>query len=458
MKKIITKAISLVSAIALTASLCAGCGKKGGNAGGDKAKVKDLGGLEITFTAMDKGWFIPAENADNYDEVMAFKEDVEKLFNCKINFNYYSPWDVYFQKIVELTMAGESVGDVCAFDGYIYPSSLLTGVFMPMQDYVNVKDYDTWEERCADFFNINGDVYAVSTKVKSAVPEMFCLYNKTLFEQNGLSSKYNLKELALNKKWTWDKFREVLIDSTIDKNGDGVTDIWGLSGQGRQFARVTSSLITSNNAAYTKKNGNSVQLTMTDQKFLSALEFMHKLTWSDKVISTDEKWTEYDTLSLFAQGKSMFYITTNWWIRNLQKMVDDTVISVLPVPIGPDTDDYAVNLKASNHTFGMLSTCKNPEEAGLVFQYWMENYPDDDKSQRDQWADAVFDSDSLDIIEMLSKCNITFDWSTPDTDKFKEVTLGQHGITERIPPATFVASVRDALQSEIDQLWSLAEK
>ena len=86
MKKIITKAISLVSAIALTASLCAGCGKKGGNAGGDKAKVKDLGGLEITFTAMDKGWFIPAENADNYDEVMAFKEDVEKLFNCKINF------------------------------------------------------------------------------------------------------------------------------------------------------------------------------------------------------------------------------------------------------------------------------------------------------------------------------------------------------------------------------------
>lgn len=98
---------------------------------------------------MDKGWFIPAENADNYDEVMAFKEDVEKLFNCKINFNYYSPWDVYFQKIVELTMAGESVGDVCAFDGYIYPSSLLTGVFMPMQDYVNVKDYDTWEERCA---------------------------------------------------------------------------------------------------------------------------------------------------------------------------------------------------------------------------------------------------------------------------------------------------------------------
>ena len=130
----------------------------------------------------------------------------------------------------------------------------------------------------------------------------------------------------------------------------------------------------------------------------------------------------------------MFYITTNWWIRNLQKMVDDTVISVLPVPIGPDADDYAVNLKASNHTFGMLSTCKIPEEAGLVFQYWMENYPDDDKSQRDQWADAVFDSDSLDIIEMLSKCNITFDWSTPDTDKFKEVTLGQGGINRENSP------------------------
>ena len=93
----------------------------------------------------------------------------------------------------------------------------------------------------------------------------------------------------------------------------------------------------------------------------------------------------------------------------------------------------------------------------MVFEYWMKNCPKDDRGVRASWTDKVFDTESLDVIEMLSKLPYTFDWSSPNTTTYTTVKLGEHGIPDRTPPATFVASVLDSLQAEADQLWSLAD-
>lgn len=462
------RAVALLMAAACLSLAAAGCSKDpvssgsasggGSTQSGSQDEKVDLNQMEIVFTAMSPGFFTPEEGTDAYEELEDFKAEVEEHFNCKIRLDYYSPWDVYFQKIQDMTMAGEQIGDFVAFDGYIYPSTLLNGVFTPIEDYVNVKDYSLWDKDCETFFDIKGHIYAVSSRSERMVPPYFCLYNKTLFEEKGLSAKYDLKSLVMNKEWTWDKFREVLRDSTFDTNGDGKTDIWGLSGQGYQFATITEALAYANNAPATRKEGDGVKIVMNEAPYLDTLEFMHTVTWEDKVISTEEKWRAYDSFNLFAQGGSMFWIGTNWWVQTLKTMVDDTVFSVLPVPIGPNAGgEYTVYVPATNHTFGMPSTCKNRKEAGMVFEYWMKNCPKDDRGVRASWTDKVFDTESLDVIEMLSKLPYTFDWSSPNTTTYTTVKLGEHGIPDRTPPATFVASVLDSLQAEVDQLWSLAD-
>lgn len=421
-------------------------------------ETMDLGGMEIVFTSMGPGFFDVDESSDIYDEMQDFIAEVETRFHCKLRFDHYGPWDVYFQKLQDMTMNGDFFGDIVAFDAYIYPSTLLNGIFVPIDEYINVKDYDLWEQGCEDFFTIKNRIYAVSAHSETLVPLYFCLYNKTLFEEKGLSAKYDLKSMVMNREWTWDKFREVMRASTLDTNGDGVTDIWGLSAQGYQFATLPNALSIANDAMATRKNGDSVKVTMNEAPYLETLEFVNKLTWEDKAVSTDDKWRGYDSFNKFALGESMFWIGTNWWVSTLQTMVDDTVFSVLPVPIGPNAGgEYIVRDKGNVHTFGMLSTCEHKKEAGAVFEYFMKNRPTDGKSVRASWSDMVFDTDSLDVIEMLSKLPHSFAWTDANTTSFSEVMLGEHGIPDRIPPATFVATVQDRLQADLDQLWSLAD-
>ena len=451
------RSAALLSVLLMMVGIVSGCGKKPSESGsGDKDIVADLGGKEIIFTSMDKGWFLPTEESENYEAVQELVEEIEQKFNCKLTFNYIGPWDVYFQKIVDLTMSGERVGDIAAFDRYIYPSSMLNGIFLPLQDYVDVKNYDVWEENCEPFFDINGKIYAVSQKSKTLLPEYLCFYNKTLFEEKGLAAKYNLQELVKNRQWTWDKFRTIVRESNLDTNGDGKTDIWGLGGQGLQFSRITSAFVVANNAFFSKKENNSVKITMNSPEYLQAMEFVYDLTWKDKVICADEDWRSYDTFAMFGMGQSMFFICTNWWIQTLQTMVDDTVFGVLPVPIGPNAKDYAVRDTGNVHTYGMLANCTDPEGTGKVFQYFFENYPKSETTIREAWSSRVFDTESLDMIELLSALPHTFDWSVPNTPTVQEVWLGEHGLADNIPPATFVASVIDAMQTEADDLWQLA--
>lgn len=424
----------------------------------EESGYPDLQQKEIVFAGLPGFWMPEDENAENYDEMAAFKEEVETLFNCRLRFDSYSPWDVYFQKLQDMTMSGDVIGDVVAFDNYIYPKAMLTGILSPLQDYINVKDYALWEEAVEPYFDLNGDVYGVSPKLKSSLPSDWIAYNKTLFEEKGLAAKYNIQELVMNKQWTWEVFREIVKESTIDSNGDGTPDIWGLGGQGMQYGRLTNSLVRANGGTYTRKEGNTVKLTVDSPEFVQALEFMHTLTWQDKVISTDEAWRGYDTPALFAKGGCMFYGITNWWIQTLKSMTPEgTVIGVIPYPIGPSANGEYIKFSGAVTMYGMPSTSKNKAEAGAVFEYWMRNKPDQEKTVREAWSDMVYNTESLDVIEMLSKLPVTLELASTGYTALNNFILGEHGITEKIPPATFIEQIRDPIETEIAQMWALAQ-
>lgn len=441
----------------------AGCSKQPGTSGtssGGASNTEEnvnLQGMEIVFAGLPGFWIPEDETSEKYEEAVAWKEEVEKHFNCKIRIDTYAPWDTYFQKVQDMTMQGDHIGDVITFDTYIYPKAMLTGILSPLQDVIDVKDYSIWEQAVEPYFDLNGDIYAVSRKSDQGLPLLWMAYNKTLFEEKGLSAKYNIQELVMNKQWTWDIFSQILKDSTLDTNGDGTIDIWGLGAQGMQFGRLTNGFVRANGAAYTKKVGNNVELAIEDPRFLKAMEYMHQLTWQDKVISTEEKWRGYDSLALFAKGGAMFYGMINWWISTLKAMTPDGVVmGVVPYPIGPDAGGEYSNFSDSVTLYGMPSTTKNKKEAGMVFEYWIRNAPKDETTIRDNWADMVYDTESLDVIEMLAKLPRTLELSSVGYPNLNNFILGEHGITEKIPPATYIEQIKDPIVAEIKQMWDLA--
>ena len=447
--------LTAVLCLAMLLCGCSGDAGESSGSGGSRGEIADLAGKEITFSG--SAFYMPEdENSEEYEEMASFKAEVESLFNCKITIVVYEPWDVYAQKIQDMTMSGDHMADVISFDQWLYPKIMLTGILLPIQDYVPLTDA-FYDAEAQSYWSYNGNTYAVSPVAKT-VPDGWLVYNKTLFEGKGLDSKYNLTELVKNRQWTWEKFREVMRDSTIDSDGDGETDIYGLAGTGLQFGRLTNYFVRSNGGTYAVKDGNRVTLTIEDPKFMRALEFMHQLTWEDKVIPTEDRWRGYANLTHFANGECMFYAMINHYIGQLKTMtMDGEMFSILPMPIGPDAGGEYINFCSGVNMYGMPATTENRAEAGMVLDYWLRNKPDRNKDVRETWSDMVYDTESLDVIEMLADMPHKLDLASWGYTSLNTLVLSEHEIVDRTPPATLVAAYKDAIESEIRQLWSLAE-
>lgn len=447
--------ISIVLIFTL-ASLFTGCKEKltATPAPTEKPEQLDLGGKEIVFAGLE-GVYIPVDKeSEEYEKAMNWKEEVETLFNCKIKVDVHAPWDVFFQKIQDMTMAGEVIGDIISFDNWIYPKVMLTGLLKPLQDIMNVKDYELWEQEIEQYFSYKGNIYGVSNKTVS-LPAAFMIVNKTLFEEKGLDTKYDLKKLVTDRQWTWEKFREILIASTFENQG-GNTKIWGLGGQGLQFGRLSNYFVRANGGAYTKKVGDLVEFTANTPEFIEAVEYLSQLVWQDKVISNEDRWRGYESFQTFSSGGSMFFAATNWWISTLKVMVPDGItMSVLPIPIGPKAKGEYVNFSDSARIYGIPSTSTKSIEAAAVFEYWMKNAPKSDKTVRDGWSEMVFDVDSLDVIEMLSKIPRKIEFATSGYTNLQNFWTGEHGIGDQVPIATFIEEWKDPIETEIAQMWSM---
>lgn len=93
----------------------------------------------------------------------------------------------------------------------------------------------------------------------------------------------------------------------------------------------------------------------------------------------------------------------------------------------------------------------------MVLDYWLRNKPDRNKDVRETWSDMVYDTESLDVIEMLADMPHKLDLASWGYTSLNTLVLSEHEIVDRTPPATLVAAYKDAIESEIRQLWSLAE-
>lgn len=452
-----SKALRMM-AVALAALLLvpclSGCKKPDSSSSESQEEKVDLDSMEIVFAGLP-GFYLPTdEKSEDYETMTAYKTEVEQHFNCKIKIEDYSPWDTYYQKLQDMTMAGEVIGDIMHFDNYIYPKVMLSGILMPLQDYIDVKDYEFWNKDIEPFFSYKDNVYGVSKK-GAGVPAAYMFYNKTLFHEKGLDAKYDIPKLIADKKWTWETFREILRDSTFDTDGDNKTDIFGLGGQGLQFGRLTNYFVWSNGGAYTRMKDGAVTFTAEEPQFIRAMEFMHTLTFTDKVIGQSAEWRSYDSMAMFTRGECMFYGGTNWHIQTMKAMVpDDTVISITPIPIGPDGGGDYINFDFNATIYGMPSTAQHPKEAGMVFEYWVRNNPLKEKTPRESLASDVMDVESLDVIEMLASKPRVVEFSTSGYTNLMNFMLGEHGIPDMVSPSTFIQQQKDPIVNEIKQAWA----
>ncbi|MBQ6825440.1 MAG: extracellular solute-binding protein [Clostridia bacterium] len=374
-------------------------------------EVVDLDGYEFTIAS---GWL---ENDMKISEAgRIFKkriEEVEKAYNCKISI-------VDGGDITTQILAGEKVADW--IDTYTSSawSSIAGEYFRPYDtiEGIDVKD-SRWNKGYVGLTQYEGLSYGVNF-MKPAEVRAGVFFNKTLIKKYGI--KDNLYDLVRDKKWNFDKLREIAKACTKDTNGDGKTDVYGILFFDEYNAG--QSFINANGSTLASVEGGRVIENLTDKKTLNAMNFLYDLCNVDKSVYINDAWrsaatygsyapSQTDRANMFVNNKAAFYIGDTWICNQLIKPMNKQIeYGFLPLPLGPDATEY-VSPSHGARNFFVTVTNKDLDKAVPIMNALAlppEGY------EGDAWWEEIimndyFQDGDTDSLEMYKLCleNMTYD-------------------------------------------------
>src|SRR5574344_46369 len=199
-----------------------------------------------------------------------------------------------------------------------------------------------------------GDIWALP---KDLGPFAFG-YNATLFKKAGIPLPDK------DKPYTFSEFLNICQKLTKDTDGDGKPDQWGTS------LDVNWSFIQfvwGNGADFLDQSKKKV--TITDPRFIEALQYWVDLTVKNKVTPTPEETKEHSPYEGWCGGTLGFFPVAPWDLGAFAHLPFD--FDVIPWPVGHDGNTTATWLGSVG--YGVSSHTKYPELAAEFALYLSAN-------------------------------------------------------------------------------------
>lgn len=403
----------------------------------------DFGGETVTIIS----W--TSERMENYFNdylpVEGRIAEAEELFNVKIDF--MQSRDIPSLNFNRL-MAGESGNDLwhvqnkigyweLASAGALYPVSELLGD----QFYDNLQPSFVAVEEALKYQDQYWGIGPVEWRPIYGFQNdlMVGLYNKTLFEREGLPDPY---ELYLDGEWDWDALTDIAVRATQDFDGDGVVDQWGI------VDIRPWDLAVSNGATLTKVDENGKIIFSADEPaYIQALEQAYQ--WWTELAVQMPTYGSGDLRDTFINGNAAMYFgaALNGLETVLENMSDEWAI--VPFPKGPSADEHYWTVQALNTTVLPLNA-KDPE-ALIALKLFL--WQDEDVNSSDFLAANVRDQASAQVLLQAHQ-----EWQGQSSRLFESYLGDFHLYTREISDGTKSASaamaeIKPVIQANLDDLF-----
>lgn len=188
-------------------------------------------------------------------------------------------------------------------------------------------------------FTWDGQITCMPQNISSPV----VYYNEALFDAAGLAYPPD--------KWTWDDFVNTAKALTLDTNGDGVVDQYGL-GLDPSFIRLAP-FVWQNNGPIVDNEGSPTRLTLTRFPSLEAFRWFVGLRQEHRVLPGREEEVAQDSESRFMAGTTAMYIDSRRVTPNFRE-IETFTWDVAPLPNGQTSanilhsDAYCLSRAAEN--------------------------------------------------------------------------------------------------------------
>ena len=350
---------------------------------GSTAKIPtSLDGQTIVISTWSTATIPSKDGTDSGNAAYYAFEWAKKAYNVNVEWKVV-PEETYFTEFITAALSGDSYSDICLTHSQTYLSWITDGLIVPLEEYMKDKDSKYWNKST---YSLNGHLYAMQRENSSGVevPQNYFLYNPRMLKKLGLEDP---QKLALEGKWTWEKFREYCKAATDPSAGTyGVTAF-----------NLNQLMYTNNIEEIVVENGkyvNGYTHGKTAANMLDLLTFLQDMKVKDNSILGDELGgltAMNDAFNAFMDGKALFtFVQSTAWLKK-QKYKDYAPVTF---PIGPANEG-----KYYNNVLEGFSCWSIPTNARFNYQDLVNFFCDAcctwDKSR----GDAYFVGDIEDEID-----------------------------------------------------------
>lgn len=371
-------------------------------------------------------------------------KEVEEKYNVKLEFVNLTYTGIQ-ESINTSILAGKPDCDIYEGDlSFLIPAAL-NGFATNLEDILPA-DADIFHDQMVfsqvDIGTDSGVYLFQSNSAEMGLANSYMLaFNQQMLDAAGLENPNALYERG---EWTWDKWREYLLELTQDTDGDGVTDVYGY---GSRWDFLVYNLLMSNGTGIAMGENE----TLSTPEVGEVLDFIYNMYNVDHVANP---WNADDfdyNMNAYLDGRVAFWIDAPW----ISSANEDAKLSFdvvwAPWPIGPSGDESTNKFKnvSSGNAWMIPSGAENPELIYNVFYDW-QNWYHGDTSLRDGdltwWEDCAITEENYAVMEYLGQRGGFDLWNALGLDwDWAQVLNGE--MTAAQFQESYKQNVQDALDS-----------
>lgn len=263
-------------------------------------------------------WDLNPNEGDERNAALALFEDT---YGGKIEY-ITKPWESRMESVAIAVQSGDSP-DIIPFDWLNFPGHLTQSLVQPVDTIIDFNDA-LWSgvKDAAENFSYKDNHYA---PVFSFAEKVIYVYNRALFEEEGLQDPY---DLYMAGNWNWDTFKEIMVQFCNNgENRYGIADDW-----------TWNSFLASTGKQFSTRDGDNFICTLKDPAIDRAMEFIQEL---NRLGLCNTDWVAPE--GAFTNGNLAFLAGGSWILDgSVTSAGADSDIFFVPVPKDPNSTDYNI--------------------------------------------------------------------------------------------------------------------
>lgn len=402
---------------------------------GGTSKSYNLNGAEVVIGRYTSG---DDQSSASYQDEQKLIADIEAKYNCKIVFKDIADSMGYLSAWVTAAQSGVKFADIVTLaTSWAYPTHMSAGYLTKLDDYIDLKS-TIYNQTAFEQTAYNGAHYITVMSNRLYAPAGM-YFNKSLF------SKFNQKtpdKYVEQGNWNWDTFL------TLAKATTGTLNGVAYYGYGLKGGSDVQNIVKSNGGKAVIKENGKYKFNMGSETYIKGIQFAYDLYHTHKVTPASTG----DAESMFMSGQVAMMISDSFRGPKYLDALGSSNVGFTYIPMGPDVSDYNIQVEETT-SYGIPSTVKNPEViAAIMYDY---TYPYKWRLTLEQQLENNFgDSKSLQTsMDMTVRGNKNLNLGPLYNYISRDVGWSDFGILSKTSPQAYIASVSQAAQAELDQVW-----